>query len=66
MRPYIKTRCVADNYANKRCERIAEFDGGLIRLNRAEDGKLYVSLYRLENDVRVFVDPAFLVPESRK
>ena len=36
-RPYLNTRCVADRYANKACERIAEFDQHVERHEQAKD-----------------------------
>lgn len=61
-RPSVKLKCVADHYADKSCERIVEFDGGLIAFRRLPNGKLLVNLYQLDSDVIVGVDPRFLVP----
>lgn len=57
-RPSIKSPCVADHYADKHCERIAEFSapngkGGLIRIRQNDDGTVLVSLYRLDPGVIV-------------
>ena len=57
-RPRIKSPCVADHYADKRFERIAEFStpngkSGLIRIRQNEDGSVLVSLYRLDPGVIV-------------
>lgn len=60
-RPSVNTRCVADSYADKRHERIIEFDGGLISFRELDDGTMRVSLYRLDRRVRVDVDHEFLV-----
>lgn len=62
-RPSIKTPCVADRYADKRAERIAEFStpsgkGGLIRVRQNDDGSVLVSLYRL--------DPGIIVETTHK
>ena len=62
-KPSVLIKCVANNYAAPN-ERIVEFDGGLIRFVNADDGMLYVSLYRLDNNVRVYVDKTNLVPET--
>ena len=65
-RPSIKSPCVADRYADRTRERIAEFSdgeaGGLISVGRRDDG-LHVSIYRAES-VLVHVDPAILAPQS--
>ncbi|HEX9807894.1 MAG TPA: hypothetical protein VGA34_13455 [Alteraurantiacibacter sp.] len=57
-RPSIKTRCVADTYADKSCERIAEFSapngkGGLIAIRQNSDGTVTVHVYRLDDGVEV-------------
>lgn len=54
-RPSVTLNCVADKYADKRSERIVEFDGGLIAFRRHDDGTLTVDLYRLDANVRVRV-----------
>ena len=63
-RPRLITKCVADHYADKTRERVAEFDGGLISLRRCDDGTLLVSLYQLDSNVVVRVDPARLAKEE--
>ncbi|MES2295377.1 MAG: hypothetical protein V4527_18925 [Pseudomonadota bacterium] len=57
-RPSIKTRCVADTYADKTRERIAEFSapngkGGLISVRQNDDGTVTVKLYRLDDGVGI-------------
>ena len=59
-KPRVLIKCVA-NQAASHNERIIEFDGGLIRFVNADDGMLYVSLYRLDNTVRVYVQNEYLV-----
>ncbi len=65
-RPRIKSPCVADGYANRDSERIAEFSGdaggGLFMVADRGDA-LHLSLYSLSGCV-VHVDPAALSPES--
>ncbi len=61
-RPSIKSPCVADRYADKTCERIAEFSapngkGGLIAVRQHPDGAVTVAVYRLDPGVTVTVDP---------
>lgn len=59
-RPHVSTRCVADAYADKGCERIVEFGttgrpggGGLISIRNHPDGTVTVSVYRCDGDVVV-------------
>jgi len=59
-RPTVNTKCVADSYANKQCERIIEFSagdgtetGGLISFRRMDDGTLHISLYRTDGPITV-------------
>lgn len=57
-RPSIKSPCVADHYADKSCERIAEFSapngkGGLISIRQHDDGSVSVSVYRIDPGVMV-------------
>lgn len=59
-RPSIKTPCVADRYADKDRERIAEFDGGLFSVRRQDDGTILASVYSLDSSVKVAVDHAHL------
>lgn len=62
-RPSIKSPCVADGYADKSCERIAEFSapngkGGLISIRQNRDGTVTVNIYRTDARVDVTADPA--------
>jgi hypothetical protein len=57
-RPSINLKCVADSYAEKSRERIAEFSapngkGGLICIRQNDDGTVTVSVYRLDAGVEV-------------
>lgn len=61
-RPTVNTSCIANKYANRHDERIIEFNdgtpggaGGLISFKRLEDGSLSVSLYHLDEGVKVHV-----------
>lgn len=64
-RPTVTLNCNADRYADRRCERIIEFEGGLISFRSTEEGGLRVSLYQLDANVSVSVDPHFLSPGSQ-
>ena len=64
-RPWVKTRCVADTYADHLRERIVEFEGGLISLRRDNDGAFTVAVYKLDPNVRVTVDPSRVARRSR-
>lgn len=66
-RPSIKSPCVADGYADKTRERIAEFSapngkGGLIAIRQNDDGTVTVSLYQLDDGVLVAAPAARIVP----
>lgn len=57
-RPTVTTKCVADAYADKTCERIIEFGGnngegtgGLIAFRNCTDGTLLVSIYSVTGTV---------------
>lgn len=68
-RPKVTINCVADHYADQNRERIVEFydrecrAGGLISFRRT-NGNLQVSLYNMDDNVQVVVDPNFLYPKS--
>jgi len=57
-RPSINPHCVADTYADKQHERIAEFTapngkGGLISVRQNDDDTVSVSVYRTDDGVQV-------------
>jgi hypothetical protein len=59
-RPHVTLRCVANQYADRTCERIVEFGtvgrndgGGLICIRNHPDGTTSVSVYRTDANVIV-------------
>ena len=65
-RPTVNANPVANAYADKRRERISEFSapdgGGLISIRAMDDGTTLVSLYRLDDNVRVSAAPGVVLP----